>query len=78
MLDIHEISEPKAAVGAKIEAPDPVKHILFTKAKCPDDVKTNDRAAALEKKRRVDRLTSWPEKKDCHQLARYTPYTSGL
>jgi len=49
MLDaLDKISEPKAAVGAKIEAPDPVKHILFAKAKCPDGVKTNDKAAPPE------------------------------
>ena len=49
MLDaLNKISEPKAAVGAKIEAPDPVKHIHFAKAKCPDGVKTNDKAAPPE------------------------------
>jgi len=49
MLDaLGTITEPKAAVGAKIEAPDPVQHILFAKAKCPDGVKTNDKIAAPE------------------------------
>ena len=49
MLDaLGTITEPKAAVGAKIEAPDPVQHCLFAKAKCPDGVKTNDKIAAPE------------------------------
>ena len=49
MLDrLSKISQPKAAVGAKIEVPDPRSHILFAKAKCPDGETTNDKAAPPE------------------------------